>query len=91
LSGALDAFLLAFFVQVTGNRFQEAALFPVLASGYTAGLLNVTAQNMSTYCLFCTASLQAAIDANNVSLLGAMQQGNCEDAARKMKLNFVKS
>src|SRR5207245_56480 len=67
LSGVLDAFLLASYVQVLGNRFQEAALFPVLASGFTVGALNVTAQNISTYCLFCTGILQPALDANNLS------------------------
>jgi hypothetical protein len=46
-----DALLLAGSLQACGNRFQEA-LGSVSISGLTYGLLNVTAQNISTYCLF---------------------------------------
>jgi len=89
LSGVLDAFLLASYVQVLGNRFQEAALFPVLASGFTAGALNVTAQNISTYCLFCTGTLQPALDANNLSLIPV---GTCDAVAkRELHLRFTES
>lgn len=88
-SGFLDAVLLASYVQVLGNRFQEAALFPVLASGYTAGALNVTAQNISTYCLFCTGTLQPALDANNLSLVPV---GACDAVAQKdLHLKFTES
>jgi hypothetical protein len=66
----LDAFLAAGTVQVTSNRFQEAALFSVLASGLTLGGINITAQNISTYCLFKYGILKPAIDANNVELVG---------------------
>ena len=96
LSGALDAFLLASFIQVTGNRFQEAALFPILASGYTAGALNVTAQNISTYCLFCTGILQPALDANNLSLINSFfavtdKKSFCDIEAANLPLRFKKS
>lgn len=67
----LDALLVASSIQVTGNRFQEARSFPVLVSGLTAGALNITSQNISTYCLLATGMLQPAIDNNNLSLIDA--------------------
>ncbi len=51
LTAFLDAFLLAVSIQVVGNRFQES-VDSVLASGLTVGKLNLTSQNLSTYCLF---------------------------------------
>jgi hypothetical protein len=82
----LDALLIAGSLQVTSNRFQEAAGFPVAASGFTAGALNITSQNISTYCLFATGTLQPAIKNNNLSLVPAQL---CEAAGRKMNLNFT--
>jgi hypothetical protein len=85
-TAAVDALLAAGSLQVTSNRFQEAAGFPVLASGFTLGALNVTSQNISTYCLFATGTLQPAIDNNNLSLMPA---DTCLAAARNMKLKFT--
>jgi hypothetical protein len=45
-----DAFLLAGSLQTCGNRFQEAP-YSVYISGWTQALLNVTTQNISSYCL----------------------------------------
>ncbi|HWF05779.1 MAG TPA: hypothetical protein VHA06_18980, partial [Candidatus Angelobacter sp.] len=50
-SAVADAFLLANTLNVTSNRFQEGAHFPVLLSGVTVGVFNITSQNISTYCL----------------------------------------
>ena len=83
----LDAFLVAGSMQVTSNRFQEARNFPVLASGFTIGALNITSQNISTYCLFATGILQPAIDNNNLSLISSEI---CDRAAEGLKLNFTK-
>ena len=47
----LDALLLCTSLNACGNRFQES-LGSVLASGLTYALLNITTQNISTYCLF---------------------------------------
>jgi uncharacterized protein DUF6519 len=85
-TASVDALLAAGSLQVTSNRFQEAAGFPVLASGFTLGALNITSQNVSTYCLFATGTLQPAIDNNNLSLMPAE---SCQAAARNMKLNFT--
>ena len=85
-TASVDALLAAGSLQVTSNRFQEAAGFPVLASGFTLGALNITSQNVSTYCLFATGTLQPAIDNNNLSLMPAE---TCRAAARNMKLNFT--
>jgi hypothetical protein len=88
-SAVLDAFLLAGFLQVTSNRFQEAAGLAVLASGFTIGGLNITGQNISTYCLFATGlpGGQPALSTNNLSLIGS---GMCNDFAKgKLGLNFT--
>jgi len=85
-TASLDAFLIAGSMQVTSNRFQEARNFPVLASGFTIGALNITSQNVSTYCLFATGTLHShpAIDNNNLSLINS---DNCKRTAQALKLN----
>jgi hypothetical protein len=83
----LDALLIAGSIQVTGNRFQEARNFPVLASGFTIGALNITSQNISTYCLFATGLLQPAIHNNNLSLISS---DICDRTAQGLKLNYTK-
>jgi hypothetical protein len=88
LTASLDALLAAGSLQVTSNRFQEAAGFPVAASGVTIGVLNITGQNISTYCLFVTGILQPALNVDNISLLGSEV---CDGVARNMKLNFKES
>jgi Family of unknown function (DUF6519) len=82
----VDALLAAGSLQVTSNRFQEAAGFPVFASGFTLGALNITSQNISTYCLFASGTLQPAIDNNNLSLMPSQL---CQEAAKRMNLNFT--
>jgi hypothetical protein len=47
----VDAWILAGSVQAVGNRLQEAALYPVLYSGFSFGLENITAHNIATYCI----------------------------------------
>jgi hypothetical protein len=87
LTAALDAFLLAGSLQATSNRFQEAAGFPVLASGFTIGALNITGHNISTYCLFATATLQPALNTKNLSLITSQL---CDEFAKgKLQLNFT--
>jgi hypothetical protein len=87
LTAALDAFLLAGSLQATSNRFQEAAGFPVLASGFTIGALNITGHNISTYCLFATGTLQPALNTKNLSLIGSQL---CDELAKgKLQLNFT--
>ena len=86
-TAALDAFLLAGSLQATSNRFQEAAGFPVLASGFTIGALNITGHNISTYCLFATGTLQPALNTKNLSLIGSPL---CDEFARgTLRLNFT--
>src|SRR4029079_13477656 len=82
----LDALLIAGSTQVTSNRFQEAAGFSVLVSGFTLGALNITSQNISTYCLFATGTLQPAIANNNLSLF---PQNVCSETAKRLNLNFT--
>jgi hypothetical protein len=55
-AATVDAVLFAGSIQVTSNRFQEA-FGSVAASGLTVGALNVTSQNISTYCLYPTGTL----------------------------------
>jgi hypothetical protein len=74
----LDALLLAVTLQVCNNRFQEA-LASVLASGLTAGFLNVTSQNLSTYCLFAVPKMLPG--ALNVSWVSAQL---CEEFQKRL-------
>jgi hypothetical protein len=69
LSAVVDALLLAGSLQVADNRFQEAPGFPVLASGVTIGVLNITSQNISTYCLFVEGVMK--LNTNNLSVIPA--------------------
>jgi hypothetical protein len=55
----LDAMIFGVTVQVCINRFQESLNSPVLFSGWTVGLFNVTAQNISTYGLMPVPNLTA--------------------------------
>ncbi len=66
LCAALDALLLAVSVQVNSNRFQEA-LGSVLASGLTCGLINITSQNLSTYCLFAKGIPSMLVNSSNIT------------------------
>lgn len=87
VTAALDAMLVAGFVQVTSNRFQEV-LGSVLASGFISGLLNITGQNISSHCLFATGLLRPALLTGNLSLFTAEA---CDAEARGLKLNFTES
>jgi hypothetical protein len=84
-TAVLDAMLVAGFVQVTSNRFQEV-LGSVLASGFTAGLLNITGQNISSHCLFATGFLRPALLTKNLSL--SLPQA-CDETARLLNLKFI--
>lgn len=55
-SVAVDAALFAGSTQVTSNRFQESP-GSVLVSGLTYGVLNISTQNLSTYCVVAEGSL----------------------------------
>jgi Family of unknown function (DUF6519) len=85
VTAVLDAMLVAGFVQVTSNRFQEV-LGSVQASGFTLGLLNITGQNISSHCLFATGLLKPALLTKNLSLFTAEA---CDAAAKG--LNFTDS
>jgi hypothetical protein len=65
LAALSDAMLLGATVQVSSNRFQEPMVC-VLVSGVTAGLLNVTTDNISTMCLIAVGLFGSAV-ANNLS------------------------
>jgi hypothetical protein len=85
-TAVMDAWLLATWLQVTGNRFQEALGFPVALSGFTTGQLNITAQNISTYCLIAKGTLQPEIDTNNLvagfSVVAGLNKGICQALAQ---------
>ena len=76
---SLDAFLLAGSLQVTGNRFQEAPT-SVLVSGWTVGALNVTSQNISTYCLLASGDM--LINNNNLALIQGVDNQACREFAQ---------
>jgi hypothetical protein len=87
VTAVLDAMLVASFVQVTSNRFQEV-LGSVQASGFTVGLLDITGQNISSHCLFATGLLKPALLTKNLSLFTAEA---CDAAAKGLNLNFIES
>jgi hypothetical protein len=92
LSALMDVFLMGVTAQVNGNRLQES-LGSVFFSGISLGALNITAQNISTFCLFTApasasinnlSGVQAAADAAAAASNGQAQQvcggGSGEDA-----------
>lgn len=76
----LDAFLLAGSLNVIGNRFQEAKN-AVLLSAMTIGLLNVTSQNISTFCIYPLGAVLAAT--NNLALINSVNPGVCDALVKK--------
>jgi hypothetical protein len=81
----LDALLAAGTLQLTGNRLQEGAGFPVIASGLSIGMINIAAQNLSTYCLFNHGALKL-IDVNNVAIIGLSNEKFCPEMAGQLHL-----
>jgi len=64
-------------LQVCGNRLQESA-GSVAFSGLTAGVRNITAQNITSYCLY---TLPASSSINNISF---SPKGNCDDRLERL-------
>jgi hypothetical protein len=85
-TAAVDALLNAGALQVTSNRFQEAAGLPVLVSGVTVGGLNITSQNISTYCLLATGVVQPAIKNSNLMVV---PDKRCEALGKNLNLQFT--
>lgn len=63
-----DAVLVAGTVNVTNNRFQESPI-SVLASGLTAGVINITSQNISTFCLLVKGAPSFTVNQSNLALI----------------------
>ncbi|MFZ0420291.1 MAG: DUF6519 domain-containing protein [Candidatus Sulfotelmatobacter sp.] len=73
----MDAVLVAASLQVCGNRLQESA-GSVAFSGLTAGARNITAQNITSYCLY---TLPASSSINNISFIA---KDNCDDLMKRL-------
>jgi hypothetical protein len=71
----VDAFLLGGSLNAIGNRFQEAQNAVVL-SAWTIGQLNITSQNISTFCIYPQGSVVAAT--NNLAIINSVVPGICE-------------
>lgn len=69
-----DALLIAGSLNVVANRFQEAP-GAVNISALTAGAINITSQNISTYCIFVLGIMR--IDNNNLALVQANNTELC--------------
>jgi hypothetical protein len=76
LSALADALLLAGTLNVVGNRFQEADL-SVLLSALTIGVVNITGQNISTFCILVLGPLHS--DNNNIALVQLLYKELCAD------------
>ncbi len=72
----LDALLIAGSLNVSNNRFQESPI-SVLASGITAGVVNITAQNISTFCLLVYGATNFTIDQFNLALISMTAPDLC--------------
>jgi hypothetical protein len=79
VSALADALLLAGSLNVVGNRFQEAPL-SVYLSAFTAGVVNVTSQNISTFCIVVLGLLRAKD--HNLALLQLEDPEGCTDRER---------
>ena len=76
VSALADALLLAGSLNVVGNRFQESPL-SVLFSALTVGVVNVTGQNISTFCVLVLGTLRS--DNNNIALIQAANNELCAE------------
>jgi hypothetical protein len=75
LCALVDVFLFGVTIEVNSNRFQETlqsaaqiqagAVNPVMESGVTFGILNITSANISTYCLLSAGVVQL-VNPNNI-------------------------
>ncbi len=72
----LDVLLLGASIHVGGNRLQEA-FTTVGLSGYTAGLMNITAHNISTYCLIVKGPPHLRVNSPNVALIQSFSADIC--------------
>ncbi len=68
LTAITDALLLGATMQMSDNRLQECQYYPVIASGLTVGIANVTSSNIATYCLKAIAPAVYLINTPNVIL-----------------------
>lgn len=76
VSSLVDALLLAGSLNVVGNRFQESPL-SVLFSAMTVGVMNITGQNISTFCLLVLGAVRS--DNNNIALVQAANNELCAE------------
>jgi len=68
LTALVDALLLGATMQMSDNRLQECQYYPVIASGLSVGIANVTSSNIATYCIKALAPAVYLINTPNVIL-----------------------
>lgn len=68
----LDAFLFGTSLHATSNRLEESPMRPVRYSGLTTGVLNITSQNISTYCLIAKGPVGWLSDTPNFVINAAL-------------------
>ena len=68
LTALVDALLLGATMQMSDNRLQECQHYPVIASGLSVGIANVTSSNIATYCIKALAPAVYLINTPNVIL-----------------------
>jgi hypothetical protein len=68
ITALVDALVIAQTVVACNNRLQESRDYPVLYSGLTLGLANITSQNIASYCLSITAPATRRVNSPNVIL-----------------------
>ncbi|WP_429291480.1 DUF6519 domain-containing protein [Paraburkholderia sp. CI3] len=77
-----DAVLVAGSVNVTNNRFQESPQ-SVVVSGLTAGVVNITSQNISTFCLVVDGTPGFTINQSNLALISMALPKLCDSLSRQ--------
>lgn len=85
LSSILDALLIGFSLNVVGNRFQESPN-SVLLSALTTGTINITGENISTYCLIALGTMLSSN--NNLALVSATNQEICASLQKDLQGAF---
>jgi len=77
----MDAFIFGISLEATSNRLQESLTAAVLCSAVTFGWLNITSQNIATYCLFPFApDKKSLVDGPNLVINRALCPDNSADS-----------
>ena len=84
IDAIFDAVVVAGSVNVTNNRLQESPQ-SVLVSGLTAGVVNITSQNISTFCLVVDGKPGFTINQSNLALISMGGKDPCSSLNKQQQ------